>query len=180
MKRTEVVLSKLLKGATAGAIGGLLGSWCMSLFAGAFDRLVLKERPRPFLVKGSKLAMNASPQEWDSTVVVASEFSRRVLGRELTRQQRALGATAVHYAMGAGLGAAYGAANEVAPITKAGAGLGFGIGLWLVAFEYLMPKFGLTRHREEYSKAMHADSAGEHVVFGMTTELVRSAIRRQL
>jgi len=152
----------------------------MSQFAGVFDRLVLKEKPRPFLVKGSKLAMNASPQEWDSTVTVANDVSRRVFNHALTREQKALAATAVHYAMGMALGAAYGVATEIAPMTKSVNGVAFGVGVWLVAFEYLMPKVGITRKREEYTKAMRADSAGEHIVFGMTTELIRGAVRGKL
>src|SRR5579884_2657223 len=136
--------SDIAKGALAGAIGGFAGALAMSQFAGLWNATILREKRRPFLVKGNKVSMNASPQEWDSTIRVANLVAHKVLRRTLSRSQQALGATFVHFLVGAALGAAYGAAGEVYPMVRAGSGLPFGIAFWFSAVELAMPKVGLT------------------------------------
>jgi putative membrane protein len=171
---------KLARAALVGTVAGLAGAWTMSRFAGLWGKFALKQNPHPVQAMPGKLVMNASPQEWDSTLMVAERIGENLLSHGLTRKQRALAATAVHYAMGASVGAVYGMASEMMPRLRAGSGVVFGIALWATGVEILLPTIGVTRKLNDYSLSMQAHSAGEHMVYGLTTELVRSAVRNRL
>jgi putative membrane protein len=150
----------------------------MSRFSGLWGQLVLKQNPHPVLVSPSKLSMNASPQEWDSTIAAADMIGELLLPHGWTREQRALAATAVHYAMGASAGAAYGVASELIPELRFASGVGFGAVLWVLGVETLLPATGITRKLKDYPPSMQAHSAGEHVIYGLMTELVRTRLRK--
>ena len=55
----------------------------------------------------------------------------------------------------------------------AAAGLGFGAALWLVADVVAMPLLGLSRPTTRRRLEMHLQSLAAHLVYGITTELVR-------
>jgi len=84
----------------------------------------------------------------------------------------------VHLAFGALNGALYGAMLEMNPRLRAGAGVPFGLAVWVLADEGVVPALGLSRSPLESSMQLHAYSAASHAIFGATTELVRSALRR--
>ncbi len=122
--------------------------------------------------------MYASQQEWDSTLHAATAVAMRVLRRRLTEQQRESGAVTIHYGIGATAGAAYAVLREIMPQAGAACGAAFGATMWLVFEETGMPLLGWTRPARQYSLAEHANSLGEHVAYGVATELVRRAVRR--
>jgi uncharacterized membrane protein YagU involved in acid resistance len=72
--------------------------------------------------------------------------------------------------------AGYAAAGDIYPPLPAGSGASFGIVFWLLGDELAMPLLGLNAMPRDYSVLMHLNSLGEHVVFGMTAELVRRAL----
>jgi len=51
-------------------------------------------------------------------------------------------------------------------------GMGFGIALWLVGDEIVMPALGLTEKPGRYSLPMKANAFGEHLVYAFTVDLV--------
>jgi hypothetical protein len=83
----------------------------------------------------------------------------------------------VHLAFGALNGALYGALVEANPRLRAGAGVPFGLAVWAIADEGIVPALGLSRSPRENSAALHAYSFTSHVVYGATTELVRGMLR---
>lgn len=161
----------------------------MNLFSAAWARLFPASRgeplqyptanvPRAPIVQGSS-ALQASQQEWDSTESAALVVSR-AFHRELLPAERIRGALAMHFAVGAAAGAVYGITAELLPESTAGSGAAFGIGLWALAQELAMPLFGWSRPLKQYSLPAQLNSLGEHVAYGLATEIVRDAARKVL
>ncbi|MCA1594417.1 MAG: DUF1440 domain-containing protein [Acidobacteria bacterium] len=82
--------------------------------------------------------------------------------------------------MGATSGALYGALAEAIPEVKAGVGVPFGAAVWLIADEGIVPAAGLSKSPTEYPLSIHAYAFASHLVFGLTTELVRRIVRDAL
>lgn len=161
------------KGAAAGFLGGLAGSWAMN----EFQALIAKWS------SGSDHAEPKTGQEEQSeasepaTAQVATAISRRVLHHELTDSEKKVAEPAVHYTYGALTGAAYGAAAEAAPAVTAGFGLPFAAVLWMFGDEIAVPALGLSKPPWAYPASSHAKALASHLVYGAVTEGVRRVIR---
>ena len=86
----------------------------------------------------------------------------------------------MHYAFGCASGALYGSAVELSPRFSKGFGLTLGSTLWLAADEIAVPAFGLSRPALDYPLSSHLSALAAHTVYGVTTELVRRALRSAL
>jgi uncharacterized membrane protein YagU involved in acid resistance len=84
----------------------------------------------------------------------------------------------VHYAFGTAMGALYGLATEYAPMTHAGFGTVFGTLLFAVADELAVPLMGLSDAPAKYPATTHLRALASHVVYGASTEAVRSVLSR--
>ena len=180
-----------LKGLAAGAIGGLAASFVMNQFQAAWaGRAAGEERSH-----GAQSLQQGTPQKGvgrdlqaegvdrpgdDATERLANAISVNVLERELTEREKDAAGTVFHYAMGLTSGALYGALAEFVPAAKSGAGLPFGMAVWAVADEGLVPAAGLSKSAGEYPLSIHAYSVASHLVFGLTAETVRRAVRAAL
>jgi hypothetical protein len=116
----------------------------------------------------------------DATERLANAVSVKLFDHELTEREKDAAGTVFHYAMGATSGALYGAAAEFAPGATSGAGLPFGVAVWVCADEGLVPAAGLSKSPSEYPLSIHAYSFASHLVFGLTAEAVRRTVRRAL
>jgi uncharacterized membrane protein YagU involved in acid resistance len=114
--------SRVAKGAIAGAIGGLAGTWAMS-----------------YLVE---------KQHWNR-----------------------------HYALGAAMGGLYGAFYEISPATRQMGGAAFGTAVWATVDETAFPLVRLSGPTTEHPPERHARALAAHMVFGVTTEIVRRGVR---
>lgn len=194
------------KGLVAGLAAGFVASWTMNQFQAAWTRVAAgfekphgaqsmqpSEGPSPDELSESNQAMaqnqspeeqNQSPQEKeeqeDATVKTARAISEGVFGHELTESEKKPAGAAVHYAFGTATGGLYGAMAEVAPEVTSGAGLPFGAVFWLTADEVAVPLLGLAKGPTEYPISTHAYALASHLVYGLTTELGRRAIRQVL
>ena len=126
----------------------------------------------------------ASPNETDSSIPdepassqVAGITLAPVVGRPLTEREKELTGPIFHYAFGAAVGAIYGAAAEIQPDAAKAAGIPFGAAVWIIADEIGMPAAGLARRPDAYPPSRHASSFASHLVFGLTVEAVRRALR---
>jgi putative membrane protein len=99
------------------------------------------------------------------------------LHRELSDDKKDVAGNAVHYAMGAAASAVYGALAEETPASSMGFGTLFGSVLWLVADEIAVPGLGLSKPVSVYPPSVHASAWASHVVYGITTDLVRRGLR---
>ena len=70
--------------------------------------------------------------------------------------------------------------GELAPGVTTGMGLPFGAAFWLVADETAVPLLGLSKPPTEYSVSTHAYAFVSHLVYGLTAERVRRALRKAL
>jgi hypothetical protein len=167
----------VLKGIVAGAAGGLVASWVMNQFQSLAGQVAEKVAETK---NGSKRAAKKEGDQnegEDATVKTAEKISHGVFHHELDEQEKKVAGPAVHYAMGAVSGAVYGAAAELAPAVSVGAGLPFGAAVWLLADEVAVPAFGLSKPPREVPPQVHAQALGAHLVYGLTTDVVRRALR---
>jgi putative membrane protein len=111
-------------------------------------------------------------------VKVASAIAEPVLDRELSDEEKPVAGELVHYGFGGFNGALYGALAEIPLLpVRAFNGMLFGATLWLVADEVMLWKLGLTRKPSEYPSTTHVYALASHLVYGLTLETVRRAIR---
>ncbi len=87
---------------------------------------------------------------------------------------------AVHYAVGTTAGAVNGVAAEYEPNVTTLAGIPFGTTFCIVVDEGALPLLGLAKGPAAYPISNHAYALASHLVFGLTAEVVRSAVRRAL
>jgi putative membrane protein len=122
---------------------------------------------------------NTEEQE-DATEKVASAISENVFGHELDKGEKETAGAVVHYAFGAAMGGVYGIAAEVAPEVSAGLGVPFGAVFWMAADEVTVPLLGLAKPPTEYPLSTHVYALAAHLVYGLTAETVRRAVRNAL
>ncbi len=163
MKKTDA--NDVVKGAVAGLIGGLVASFVMSEFQSLLSKLTKEE-------KNSK-KKKVEP----ATTKAAEEISETVFDHKLKKSEKEPAGEAMHYAMGATSGLIYGIASEIAPMTTVGLGFPFGAAVWLVADDVVVPALGLAKPATEYPLSTHAYALSSHLVYGLTTDLVRRAVR---
>lgn len=168
----------VLKGLVAGLVGGLVASWTMNQFQALASKLAEEVKS----AQGEKKSQGGGEQKEgdDATVKAAQAVSKGVFDHKLTKREKQVAGPAVHYAFGTAAGGFYGAVAEVAPIVSAGAGLPFSAVFWLVADEAAVPALGLAEPPTAVPLATHANALAAHFVYGLTTDLVRRAVRRVL
>jgi len=176
----------VLKGLVAGLAGGLVASWTMNQFQAAWTRIAEgAEKPHGAQSmqpsEGSKgNEGNDTAEQDDATVETAKVISRNVFGHELQENEKEPAGAAVHYAFGTVTGGLYGALAEVSPQVTIGAGIPFGAAFWLIADEVTVPLLGLSKGPTEYPPSTHAYALASHLVYGVTAELSRRALRQVL
>lgn len=137
-----------------------------SIFSTSTEAQNLRRPPLPY-----------SQQEWQSTSALADAIAQRALRRKLSARERETGAAIIHYAVGATGGVMYAAlATKAAGITRLSGAI-FGIAIWMLADEILLPATGFLRSPKTYSLLSQANSLGEHVIYGLTAESVRRALQ---
>lgn len=174
------------KGMLAGLAGGLIASWTMNQFQAAWTRIAAgaekshgAQSMQPS--DGSKGEERGDVQEQDdATVETAKVISTNVFGHELQESEKEPAGAAVHYVFGTATGGLYGALAEVTPQVTAAGGLPFGAAFWLVADEISVPMLGLSKGPTEYPVSTHAYALASHLVYGVTAELSRRAVRQVL
>lgn len=164
----------ILKGLAAGVIGGLAATFVMTQFQTAVSSIGKslndKENGKD---KNRKEGENA-------TVKTAEAISENVFDHELEKSEKQPAGNAVHYGFGTTMGALYGAAAEVAPFAAKGYGLPFGTALFIGADEIAVPALGLSKPPTETPLSTHAYGLSSHLVYGLTADLVRRAVRKVL
>jgi putative membrane protein len=111
----------------------------------------------------------------DAAERTANFISVEVFDRELSKDEKNLGGAVAHYVFGATTGALYGVGAELFPSVTTGVGLPFGAAVWMVADEVVVPALGLSKAASSYSFSKHAYAFSSHLVYGLTTDLVRRA-----
>jgi putative membrane protein len=171
----------VLKGLAAGLIGGLVASWVMEEFQAGWTKMsetLSESREKDSSGHGGE--QDDATQQQPATVKAAEAISEGVFGHELTPSEKEIAGPAVHYALGAAVGGLYGAVVEIEPDVSVGAGLPFGAVFWLVVDEGAGSLLGLSKGPTEYPVSTHVYALASHLVYGLTTDIVRRVLRRTI
>jgi uncharacterized membrane protein YagU involved in acid resistance len=112
----------------------------------------------------------------EATVKAADAVARKVAGHELDEQTKPKAATAVHFAFGSLMGAAYGAAAAANRKVGIAAGLPFGAAVYAGAHATAVPALRLS---EPPTRVPAKDEIGEllgHLVYGFVTDITRRGL----
>ncbi|HET8538301.1 MAG TPA: DUF6789 family protein [Anaeromyxobacter sp.] len=149
--------------AAIGAASGLAASWVMSAAYGPLWRAGSEETRRR-----EQEAQGGMPP----ATIRAAEAAAAAVGRELPERRKGLGGWIVHYAYGVAWGAAFAlgarAAGGRRPVAT---GLAFGVALWLLSDEVLVPLFRFSRPPTRYPATTHAKGLAAHLVYGVATDV---------
>jgi len=158
------------KGIVAGAVGGLVASFVMTEYQVLTSKISESdEKKKP---KSKKVE--------PANVKMAEMVSENVFDHKLKKSEKEPAGEAMHYLMGGVSGAIYGATAEMTGMTTMGAGLPFGSAVWAIADDVVVPALGLSKSPTAYPLSTHAYALTSHWVYGLTTELVRKAVRKIL
>jgi uncharacterized membrane protein YagU involved in acid resistance len=152
--------------AVGGLLGGLVGAAAMSAVHAWISRAHPPEPPP------------VDRREDDATVKVADALSRTLRRTPLADDAKPVAGSLVHYAFGASMGLAQGAAAAVTPIAGAGGGLGFGAAVWLSAHVIAVPALGLAPSPRRQPPSKEGLELALHLLFGVCAEQVRRAAVR--
>jgi uncharacterized membrane protein YagU involved in acid resistance len=164
-------------GAVAGLIGGLVGTFAMSEFQALWSKAVDGREPSSAGGRHDARDWQERNEDANANELAAQAVAEHTIDRPLTRDELAVAAPAVHYAFGAAMGAVYGALAEVSPAVRAWSGASWGTAVWIAADEIAVPSLGLSKPNTDYPLEAHAQAFAAHIVYGVTTELVRRAVR---
>jgi putative membrane protein len=183
--------SNIAKGLAAGVAGGLVASVVMNQFQTLWSKLTNGEersktaqslqQESPNYGISLELRKRGSDEPDDNAAVRAGNaVAELVFHYKLNKEEKEFVGAVAHYAMGATSGAIYGAVAEVVPKVTVAEGLPFGTAVWLVADEAVVPALGLSKPASEYPLSIHVYAFASHLVYGLTTEIVRRTVRRAL
>jgi hypothetical protein len=150
----------LLSDALAGALSGLAASWVMEL---AQTRVIARAG------SGQVKERERKAREGEPATVRAAETAAKLVGRTLDDRQKRLGGEVVHYGTGAAWGAIFGVLAPRLPAPLLAAGAGYGLLVWLLNDELLVPALGWAKGPAAYPASVHAKALASHLVFGTTT-----------
>lgn len=191
MKNEQLRDGNLLKGLAAGTIGGLAASLVMNQFQKLFSDYITGDQKSHGAQslqqgaphRGAGLMLEKKGEENiddDAAERLVNVLSVEIFDHHSTEREKEIGGTAFHYAYGISMGAVYGAAAEIDDRATIGAGIPFGFLIWLGADEGIVPLLGLSKHSGEYSFSVNAGAFSAHLVYGLTTEIVRQVVRKIL
>lgn len=151
------VVTDLVKGAIAGAVA----VWAM-------DRVGwwMWNREDPAALRQER---EARVEGMDPAHVTANRVAEAA-GTSLTPRQPHPAGIGVHYAIGMAPAMAYAALRDQIPALGAGRGLLYGLGLFLIVDEGVVPALGLTGGPTEYPWQAHARGLASHLVLGAVTD----------
>lgn len=159
----------LWKGAVAGLVAGLVGSWVKSKVEPPLQKFGEKILPQKDL-RGT----NVPPATFAGEI--SENLPRRIPDTKTTEESM----TDINYLFGTTLGIGYGiVAEEILDVTV-GAGVPIGAAMWAGTHVSTLPALELQDASEEMPASWHVWEFGSHLVYGLTVELVRRAVRSRL
>jgi hypothetical protein len=121
-------------------------------------------------------AQRVRPGGMDPAHVIANKVAG-AFGKELSPRQPHPAGIAVHYSLGIGPGALYGAVQDRAPALGTGRGALFGLGLFLIQDELVNAATGLSARPRQYPWQAHARGVIAHIVYGVVTDTLLRVLK---
>ena len=151
-----------------GAIAGAVATWVMTQVTTAlYEREGAAARQREDEARHGETAYG-----------VAAERAARLAGAELSEEERKRYGSAIHWALGVGAGALYGALRPRSEAASRAGGLVFGAAFWLLMDETVTPALGLTPGPTAFPWQTHARGLAGHLVFGTVANATLAAVQR--
>lgn len=160
-------------GAAAGVLAGLAMDRFDELWAFAEKKLGGRRRESARRARAEDVERTPAIAEKPATVKAAE----RVIGPIAPERQEHAGMSA-HFVMAGTTGAIYGLLAHAVPRVGLGRGLAYGMAVWLVADETMVPILRLSRPPWEYSTKTHVRALLAHLVYGAVLDVgIRGASR---
>jgi hypothetical protein len=175
-------MSTLPQRVGAGVAAGLIAGMVMNVYARVVDRATGGEEARGAARGSARGGRGMQPPqahgraEDDAAVRTGVVAYRAATGREPEPGRRPELGAAAHYAFSMGAGAAYAVLVDRFPGLARGSGAWYGLLVWAVADEGVVPALGLSRGPRQLPLGVHAHSVAGHVIYGVTLEAVRRAV----
>jgi putative membrane protein len=171
-----MTIMRFLKGALAGAIGGIAGTLAMNYAQRLWTLQVDRTPPRSAGAPHDARDWQERTENRNSNEIAAQALARTTIDRRLSDRELSVVAPLIHFSFGAVVGAAYGAYVDTAPRQRP-SGAALGSAVWVAADEIAMPLFGLSHSTLERPLEMHVQSLVAHLVYGIVAERVRRVTR---
>lgn len=159
----QSILADLIDGAIAGAVA----TWVMgkaTTYLYEHEDKTARER-------------EDSARQGKTAYGVAAEKAARPAGAELSDDERKRYGSAVHWALGVGAGALYGALRPRMESAALARGLAFGATFWLLMDEGAVYALGLTPGPTEFPWQTHARGLAGHLTFGAVADATLSVVQ---
>ncbi|MFN4761877.1 DUF1440 domain-containing protein [Gillisia sp. Q332] len=156
----DTFASSTSRGLIAGFLGGLAGTAVKSLVENYLPVRKIEQR--------------------SAQIKLVDDLSTRITGTPISHQNEALAEQLVSFPFGASLGAAYGYGKKDKDDYKITDGVILGASTWFSTHETSLPMMGLEAKPTDVPLKMQANELFAHVLFGITTEVVRSLVNQRL
>ena len=153
----EADMGNLLKGLAAGIIGGLAATAVKSLW--------------------EAYAPTREPQQDSPQIQVADQANMELRGEHLDEAEAEVADHALHFGFGTTTGAIYGVAAEATDAVTTGYGIPFGMLLWASTYATTIPALDLDKDPIEKDPKYTLNQFAGHILYGLTTEVVRRGVR---
>ncbi len=150
-----------------GAIAGAVATWVMGRATTA-----MYEREN-----AAASHREDEARDGETAYGVAAEKVASLVGQELSDEQRKQYAQGIHWSLGVGAGAAYGALRPRSDVASAAGGLFFGAAFWLLMDETVTPALGLTPGPAAFPWQTHARGLAGHLLFGRVANTTLAVIQ---
>jgi hypothetical protein len=156
----------LLVDVIEGAVAGAIATWAM----GKVTTYLYEHEPKP--VREAEDAARGGESAYET----AARKGAHVVGAELSKDEKERYGTAIHWALGIGAGAVYGALRGRLPDVGLARGLLYGAAFWLLIDEGANAALGLTPGPRAFPWQAHARGLAGHGVFGAVAEAALAAL----
>ncbi|HEY9186205.1 MAG TPA: DUF1440 domain-containing protein [Salegentibacter sp.] len=119
-------------------------------------------------------------EQRSAQIKILDDLSTKITGGPISVENEALAEQLVNFPVGASVGAAYGYGKKDKDELKVFDGVILGSTTWFTTHETSLPLMGLEENPKDIPIKTQANELFAHVMFGITTELVRSFVSKKL
>lgn len=156
----DTFASTTSRGLIAGFVGGLAGTAIKTLVEQFLPVRKVEQR--------------------SAQIKIVDDLSTKITGSPISVENEALAEQLVNFPFGASIGAAYGYGKRKKDELSVMEGVILGGSTWISTHETSLPLMGLEAKPTEIPLKMQANELFAHVLFGVTTELVRNYVNKAL
>ena len=156
----DTFASTTSRGLIAGFVGGLAGTAIKTLVEQFLPVRKVEQR--------------------SAQIKIVDDLSTKITGSPISVENEALAEQLVNFPFGASIGAAYGYGKRKKDELNIMEGVILGSSTWISTHETSLPLMGLEAKPTEIPLKMQANELFAHVLFGVTTELVRNYVNKAL